>query len=145
MPAPCGIFLCLAMCLRMYETKLHCPIRITFVWSSFWGRLLFHIWEACWPNVKEKPSLYRGSLQKYITQGCWIFPRYIIRHKARQRKNQGSGAFTGRLQLWAPFEEGFSFVVEKPAGPMRKRSLHCTEAPGKNISPRTLNFPQIHH
>ncbi len=45
----------------------------------------------------------------------------------------------------APFEEGFSFAVEKPAGPMQKRSLHYTEAPGKNISPRMLNFSQIHH
>ncbi len=43
----------------------------------------------------------------------------------------------------APFEEGFSFAVDKPAGPMRKRSLHYTEASGKNISPRTLNFSQI--
>jgi hypothetical protein len=40
---------------------------------------------------------------------------------------------------------GFSFAVEKLAGPMRKRSLHYTEAPRKNISPRTLNFSQIHH
>jgi hypothetical protein len=45
----------------------------------------------------------------------------------------------------APFEEGFSFAVEKPAGPMRKRSLHYTEAPDKNISTRTLNFSQINH
>jgi hypothetical protein len=47
--------------------------------------------------------------------------------------------------LWAHFEEGFSFSVEKPAGPKLKRSLHYTEAPGKNISPRMVNFSQIHH
>jgi hypothetical protein len=28
---------------------------------------------------------------------------------------------------------------------MQKRSLHYIEAPGKNISPRRLNFSQIHH
>jgi hypothetical protein len=28
---------------------------------------------------------------------------------------------------------------------MRKRSLHYSEASGKNISPRMLNFSQIHH
>ncbi len=54
------------------------------------------------------------------------------------------------LSSGAPFEEGFSFAVEKPAGPMRKRSLHYTEAPGKIISPRTLIFsrekkPELWH
>jgi hypothetical protein len=49
------------------------------------------------------------------------------------------------LLYGAPFDEGFSFTVEKPAGPMRKRSIHYPEAPGKNISPRMLNFSQIHH
>jgi hypothetical protein len=58
----------------MYETKLHCPRRNTFVWSSFWGRLLFRSGEACWPNTKENPSLYRGSWQKYITQDAEFFP-----------------------------------------------------------------------
>jgi hypothetical protein len=70
---------------------------------------------------------------------------YTIRHIARHRKKTRALEFTGRLQLWAPFEEGFSFAVEKLAGPMRKRRVHYTEAPGKNLSPRILNFSQIHH
>jgi hypothetical protein len=48
------------------------------------------------------------------------------------------------LLTGAPFEAGFFFTVERPAGPMWKRSLHHTEAPGNKISPRMLNFSQIH-
>jgi hypothetical protein len=45
--------------------------------------------------VKEKPSLYRSSRQKYITQDAEFFPdMYTIRHIARHRKkNQGSGIY----------------------------------------------------
>jgi hypothetical protein len=70
-----------------------------------------------------------------------------MRHLARQRKNkkkQGSGIYR-EAAIMSSFLGRLLFPVEKPAGPMRKRSLHYTEDPGKNISPRTLNFPQIHH
>ncbi len=123
MPAPCGFFLCLAMCLRMYETKLHCPRRNTFVWSSFWGRLLFRSGEAYWPNAKEKPSLYRGSWQKYITQYGGFLPDTSSDTFLDREKKQGSGfyreaaivsSFWGRL-LFFSGEACWPKAKEKPS------------------------------
>ncbi len=93
-------------------------------------------------QCKREAFIIQRLLAKIYHPGCWIFPRYIIRHMARQRKKTRALAFTGKLQLWAPFEEGFSFAVEKPAGPLWKRSLHYTEAPGKYISPGRWIFPR---
>jgi hypothetical protein len=46
----------------------------------------------------------------------------------------------------APFEEGFSFTVEKHAGPVKKEkpSLYRGSL-AKIYHPRTQTFSQIHH
>jgi hypothetical protein len=51
--------------------------------------LLFRSGEACWPNAKEKPSLYSGSWQKYITQDAEFFPDTSLDKKLDREKKTG--------------------------------------------------------
>ncbi len=63
--------------------------------SSFWGRLLFRSGEACWPNAKEKLSLYCTEAPgKKISSRTLIFSQiHHQTHSKREKKKQSSGTY----------------------------------------------------
>ncbi len=75
------------MCLRMYETKLHCPRRNTFCLELLLRKASLSQWKRLLDICRREACIIQRLLAKICHPGHWFFPRYI-RHIARQIKKK---------------------------------------------------------
>ncbi len=172
MPAPCGFFLCPAMCPRIYGTTLSYPdsyfmhesgsflqkkakeFRKPVIVLWLFNDLLALKTDVNVTTVSYKQKSYWRKEPDPVPDHCFLILRLLDAEfysvtssntwwRGRE-KNRRALACTERLQLRANDKEGCSFA-EEFAGPMQNKSFQYIKGSWQHIPPTMLNFYQLHN